>query len=141
MHPNQLVAVDQLLGRTRSAVEDMGDVELIGRAAREKDCIAEGSIHRMGEDLRCEHSRPSRHARHVACLRAEEPLDGVVDEGPVLRRKSGLDERVELGVETAEQDGVEEALHDDGAVALECGDDALGICVNRAPLHVHADPP
>ena len=129
--------MDQLLRRAGTTVEDVGDVELIRRAAREQDRVAEGSVHRVGEDLGREHPRPTGDAGDVARLRAEEPLDHVVEEGAVLRRDGGLDERVELGVEAGEQVGVEEVLDDDGAVALERVDQDLGGCVRREPLDVH----
>ena len=118
MHPDHLVAMDQLLRRAGTTIEDMSDVELIRRAAREQDRVADGSVHRMSEDLGREHPRPAGDAGDIACLRAEEPLDDVVEEGAVLRRDGGLDERVQLAVEASQQVGVEEVLDDDGAIPL-----------------------
>ena len=86
VHPHQLVAVDHLLLRARTAVQHVRDVELVRRAARQQDRVAHRPVHRVREDLGREHARLARDAGDVARLRAEEPLDHVVDEHAILAR-------------------------------------------------------
>mgnify|MGYP003694678761 CR=1 FL=1 len=62
MHPDVLVAVQELLLGTGPAVHHLGHVQLIARAVRPEDRIADAGVEGMTEDLLAEDARPRRHA-------------------------------------------------------------------------------
>ena len=135
--PHGFVAVEDLLLRARAALEDVRDVQLVRRAARQQHRIAHTAVHGMGEDLRGEDARLARDTGDVARPGAEEPLDHVVHERSVLREQRALEERIDLRVEPTEEVGVEEVLHDHRAVLGERVDDALGRGGGGDPLEAH----
>ena len=124
MHPDVLVAVQELLLGPGPSVHHLGDVQLIARAVRPQDRIADVRVEGMAEDLLAEDARPCRHARDLPHAISVEVVDRRVQIGAVGAHL--LEDRIDLRVEAREQVGVEHSLDDHGAVLAETAHDVFG---------------
>ena len=124
MDPDVLVAVQELLLGAGPAVHHLRDVQLIARAVRPQDRVADVGVEGMTEDLLAEDARPRRHARDLPHAIAVEEVDRRVQIGALGAHL--LEDRIDLRVEASEQVGGEHALDDHGAVLAEAGDDVFG---------------
>ena len=78
VHPDQLVAVQELRRRARPARDQVADVELVARARGQQHAVAHAEVDGMGQHLGREGARVRGEARDVPRLVAEEELDGGV---------------------------------------------------------------
>ena len=70
--PHQLVAVEPLLVGTRSALQQVAQVQLVARARRQQDAIAQREQHRVTHHVGREGAGQPRHARDLLRLRPVE---------------------------------------------------------------------
>ena len=95
--PHRFVTMQPLLVGARSALQEMPDVELVPRARRRQDAIADREQQRMTHDVDREGPRNSRHAGHLLGERAVERLHDRVEQRFV--GIGCLDCRLDLGVD------------------------------------------
>ena len=123
--PHRLVAMQPLLVGARTALQQMPEVELIARARRREDPIAQGEEQRMAHDVDREGPRDARHPRHLLGERAVKRLHDRVEQR--LVGIGGGDGILDLGVDPVDDVEREQPLDDHGAVAFDRSVDRIGI--------------
>src|SRR5688572_19982383 len=84
VHPVQLVSVEHLTGSSRTAIEDMREVQLVTRTVRQDQRVAHAEQDEMNQDLRGEHGRLGSHTRNVSSPVPEEASNRRVDKGSAV---------------------------------------------------------
>src|SRR6266481_9250399 len=107
MHPDVLVAVQELLLGPGPSVHHLSHVQLIARAVRPQDRIADAGVEGMTEYLLAEDARPRRHACDL----------------PNAISVEVVDRRVQIGAVGV---GGEHSLDDHRAMLAETGNDVFG---------------
>jgi hypothetical protein len=130
---NRFVAVQPLFRRPGHAAE-VAQVELIARARRRQDAVAQLEQKRMAHHIDGERTRDARHARDLLGEAAVELLHDRVEERLVGIR--GVDGRVDLGVDAVDHIERQQPVDDRGAVAIERLADRVRRALEGEPLSV-----
>ena len=129
VHPDQLVAVQQLRGGAGAARDQVPEVQLVARAGRQQHAIAHAPEDGVDHHLGREAARDGGHAGHMAGLVAEEELERGVQ---VLHAGVGRRERrLDLAADGRDHALPDEAVHDHRAVSGERGMDRIDRLVGR----------
>ena len=115
--PHRLVAVQPLVLRAGTALQQVSDVELVARARRQQHAVGEREQERRAHHVGREGRRQAGHPRDLPRLRAVKGLEHGVEH---RRRRVGRgDRRLDLVVDARDDVRVEQALDDRGAVVAD----------------------
>ena len=136
--PHQLVAVQPLLVGPGSALQQVAEVQLVARARRQQDAIAQREQHRVAHHVGREGARDARHARDLLRLRPVERGHDRVEER--LVRVGRVDRSLDLVVHPSHDVARQQPLDDHDTVPLDRLEDVVGLGVRHetADRRAHA---
>ena len=127
--PHQLVTVQPLLLCARSALQQVTEVQLVARARRQQDAIAQREQHRVAHDVGRERARQARHPGDLLRLQAVERGHHRVEER--LVRVGRLDRGLDVVVHALHDVVAQQPFDDDDTVAFDRLEDIVGFAASR----------
>ena len=129
--PHQLVAVQPLLLGTRSALQQVAEVQLVARARRQQDAVAQREQQRVAHHVGREGARQARHAGDLLGLGAVERGHDRVEERFV--RVGRVDRGFDVVVDALHDVAAQQPFDDDDTVPVDRCEDVVGVAARGEP--------